>query len=362
MKTKPEPNLPEQAIPLAAYLAEFEELMRNSRWRKNSYAEDVRQEIRCALWEARDVPATREEAHRIFTRLVYKFESRAKRQANRQGPLLHDPADFAEKIGHFDKLMEGRILRSLALFHALEKLNPNDRWLVNACKIEERSFTEVAKELGVSDHTVATRLWRAMTRLIAMFNSEVKRFDETEREEKEQSSAIVAPLGFAFTDTEQAMFTAIWRAEGRVPTFGGGPPKPPDPPPVIPEFSPVFGAPLMIAPLGAVIAGFVLAVMLVLVPMTVVVLRYFWNPPQVQFANKGLRVPAFEVENVDQVVPIYNAQAPTMPSADTVQAPASSSSTFARPSTAPSSSPPIDPEEIKRAGRRKHLFLPSRKK
>ena len=343
--------------------------MRNLRWRQSSYAEDIRQAIRFATWEMRDAPATREEALRTFMRLVYKFESRARRQANRQGSLLHDPEDFAEQVGHFDKEVERNALRSLALFKALEKLNPRDRWLVKECKIEERTHAEVAKELGVSDHTVGNHLWRAMTRLIAIFKEEEKSHEENEEKKREDKSiAIVAPLAFSFTDTERAMFTAIWRAEGRVPTFGEGPPKPPSPPPpVIPGFPPIIAAPL-VAPVGAVVAGVALAVLLVLVPTSIVVIRYFWDPPQVQTANKGLYVPpALEIENVDQVVPMYDVPstvpAPGAPSSDVVQTPTpSSSGTSARSSEAPSSSPPLDPEEVERARRRKHRFLPSLEK
>lgn len=346
--------------PLASYVAEFELCMRKSaRIRNNKEAEDLRQDMRLALWELRDMPATRDEALQVFARLAARFESRAKRQVFRQGALVEEPEEFAGAI-------ERDAERSLALFDALEKLTPYERWLVKECKIEDRSYAEVGKQLGVTDNTVRNHLWRAMTKLIAFFKEEEKRLEEDEAKQRakdKKSSTIVAPLAFEFTDTQRAMFSAIWRAEGRVPTFGEGPP---GQPPVIPGSPPVFAAPAIFVAAGAAVAVVVLALLLG-VPATIATSSPWGNSPQM--AHKGLRLPPITV--IDDVVPMdyvppprNTAQTPVASSSVTVQAPtppAPSPTTAVASSAAPSSSPSIDPVELERARRhRPPRFLPSR--
>lgn len=333
--------------------------MRTSpRCRKSKEAEDIRQEIRLALWELRDVPATPTEARRLFLRLTSRFESRARRQIYYQGALVASPEEIAASI-------ERDAVRSLALFEALEKLDDHERWLIKECKIEGRSHLDVAKQVGVSEETIRTRLWRAMTTLIAICKDDDK--------DGKTEGIVVAPLAFEFTDIQRAAFSAIWRAEGRVPTFGGGPPNPPGPPPVAPvALSPV--APVVAATVGSAVSAVTIAialVLLILIPTGIVAIYYFWDPPLVQIANKGLRAPPVTV--LDDVMPMdyvppprrNTAQTPAASSSATVQAPApsitSSSSTSVHSSDAPSSSPPIDPEEVERARRRRPpRFLPSR--
>jgi len=362
VKTKSAPkSAPDQPVPLASYIAEFEQWMATSvRCRKSSEAEDIRQEIRLALWELRDVPATRDEARLIFLRLASRFESRARRQVFRQGALVEQPEELADAI-------ERDAVRSLALFNALEKLSAHEQWLVKECKIEGRSHEDVAKHLGISHDTVRNRLWRAMTKLLAVFK------DEENRGNGRKSHAIVAPLAFEFTDVQRAAFSAIWRAEGRVPTFGGGPPNPPGPPPVVSGVPPVAVAPVVSAAVGSAVSAATVAivlVLLILVPTGIVAIYYFWDPPHAQTANKGLR--ALPISVVEDVVPMdfvpprqrSSTQTPATSSSASVQGPpsrTSSSSTSVHSSDAPSSSPPIDPEEIDRARRRRPpRFLPSR--
>jgi RNA polymerase sigma factor (sigma-70 family) len=337
--------------------------MRNSaRCQKSNEAEDICQEIRVGLWELRNVPATRDEARRIFLRLVNIFELRARRQVVRQGVLAERPEELAASIEHETE-------RWLALFEALEQLDDHQWWLVKECKIDRRTYLDVANQLGVSEDTIRNRIWRAMAQLLAIV-------DETGDRKKAKRGAIIAPLAFEFTDTQRAAFSAIWRAEGRVPTFGGGPPgppppPPPPPPPVIPGVFPV--APVVSAASGSVVAAVKIAVLLVLfvfVPTGIVAIYYFWDPPRVQIANKGLCAPPVSV--VEDVVPMdyvpphqgSSAQIPAARSSASVQAPAApSSSASVRSSDASSSSPPIDPDEINRARRRRPpRFLPSRKK
>jgi len=344
-------------------MAAFEQWMqRSGRCRNSAEAEDIRQEIRLALWEIKDVPATRDEARLIFLRLASRFESRARRQVFRQGALIDQPEELAEAI-------ERDAVRSLALFNALEKLSDHERWLVKECKIEERSHSEVARQLGVSDHTVGNRLWRAMTKLFAILKDEEKKLEKSQK-----SLGLIAPLAFDFTETQRAAFHAIWTAEGRIPTFGDGPSDPPPgPPPIVPGVPPAAVAPVVSAAAGGVVSAVAVAIVLALlavVPTSIVAIYYFWDPPRVQTATKGLRAPPTNViEDADPVVPIYEAPLVPAPATPTSNHTPTSTPTpilvnpnqSGRTREPIKSSPPIDPEELERAHRRPtSRFLPSR--
>ena len=312
-------------------------------------AEDICQEIRLALWELRDLPVTRDEARRVFLQLASRIECRARREVYHQGALLHDAEAFAEHVGWFNEHVERETVRALALFNALEKLTDHERWLVKECKIDGRTYADVANQVGVSEEAIGNRLWRAMARLIAIFE------DEDGDGKNEKRGAVIAPLAFEFTDIQRAAFSAIWKAEGRVPTFGGGPPDPPPPPPPPPVVPPV--APVVSAAVGSAVSAATIAivlVLLILVPTGIVAIYYFWDPPHVQTAGKGLRAPPVNV--VDDVVPMYFPveRAPIASNSGRAKTPAASSNTA-------SSSPPLDPEEIERARRQIPRFLPSRK-
>lgn len=326
---------------------------------RGTEAEDIRQEIRLALWEIRDLPMTRDEARATFLRLASRFECRSRRAVYRQGALVDQPEELAAEI-------ERDATRSLALFNALEKLSDHERWLVKECKIEERSHAEVARQLGVSDHTVGNRLWRAMTKLIAMLKDEEKKLEKDQK-----ARGVIAPLAFEFTDTQRAAFKAIWSAEGRIPTFGGGPPDPPAPPrtlPMAPSTAPAAMTPLLSANLGGIVSAIAAAIVLVLllVPAGVAATCYFANPPLSQTAKKGLLLPdSHAIDDVDPVVPIYEdpaAQAPPARTLDDNSSPTSSGAQVpVRASKTTNSSPSIDPEELERAHRRSPpRFLPSR--
>ncbi len=331
--------------------------MRNSpRCRYSPEFQDLCQEIRLALWESKDVPATWEEARVVFLRMTSRVAQRAKRQVLRQGTLVELPEDFAECV-------ERDVLRSLALLNALEKLTDHERWLVKECKIDGRTYADVAHDVGVTEDAVRNRLWRAMARLVAIFEGE-------NNDKREKRGAIIAPLAFEFTDLQRAAFSTIWHAEGRVPMLGGGPPNPPGPPPVVPGAPPVAVAPVVSAAVRSAVSAVTIAivvVLLLLVPTGVVAIYYFWDPPHAQTANKGLRAPPVSV--IEDVVPMYVApsreqtsvQTPAASSSAGVQAPAPlRSSAVVRSNEVTSSSPPLDPEEVERARRRQPRFLPLR--
>lgn len=355
MKTEPAPPLASLPAPLWSYLKEFENWMRNSpRCRYSPEFDDLRQEIRLALWESKDVPATWEEARGVFLRMTSRV---AQRQVLRQGTLVELPEDFAECV-------ERDILRSLALLNALEKLSDQERWLVKECKIDGRTCADVAHDVGVTEDAVRNRLWRAMARLLAIFEGE-------NNGKREKRGAIIAPLAFEFTDLQRAAFSTIWHAERRVPMLGGGPPNPPGPPPVAPGAPPVAVAPVVSAAVKSAVSAVTIAIVVVLlflVPTSIVAIYYFWDPPRVQTAEQGLRAPPVTV--IEDVVPMYVApsreqssvQSPAASSSAGVQAPAPlRSSAVVRSNEVTSSSPPLDPKEVERARRRRQpRFLPSR--
>lgn len=246
-------------------------------------------------------------------------------------------------------------MRLLALFDALEKLDDHERWLLKQCKIDGRTHADVAEQLGLTEDTIRNRIWRAMARLLAIFEG-----DKNDGK-IEKRGALIAPLAFEFTDTERAAFSAIWRAEGRVPTFGAGPPDPPGPPPIVPGVPPIAVTPVVSAAVGSAVSAATIAIVLVLLvffPAGIVAIYYFWDPPIAQTANKGLRVPSVIV--VDDVVPLYplpfsTEQTPTASNSGRAKTPAA-------PNNTPSSSAPIDPEEMERARRQAPRSLPARKK
>jgi DNA-directed RNA polymerase specialized sigma24 family protein len=351
---------------LASYVNEFEHWMESSmRCRKSAEPDDIRQEIRLAFWELRDTPATPHEARRIFQKLASRFATRSKRQVYRQGALVHDPDGFAEKIG-FTEQSERHVVQSIALFGALEKLDDEQRWLIIECKFKERSNLEVGKELGVSDDVIRYRLWRAMTELLAI----LKEKDDTTNGEKKERGIIVAPLMFEFTNDQCGAFWSIWSAEGRLPTYGGPPGPPPNPPRPfrwMPRFSPPRAA-NYIAAIGGGIGG--------AAGIGALLFFLFATPPaNPKMARIGVRDHFLSAAYGDTFAPqspTSTTSAESMSLSDEIppeinpndsgtktEEHASATSNHADP--AMSSSPPIDPDEIKRAKRRGPRLLPSRK-
>jgi DNA-directed RNA polymerase specialized sigma24 family protein len=343
---------------LASYIHEFERWMESSvRCRKSAEPEDIRQEIRLAFWELRDTPATPQEARRIFQKLASRFATRSKRQVFRQGALVHDTDEFAEKIGKITEQSERHVLHSLALFDALEHLDDEQRWLIIECKFKERSNVEVGKELGVSDDVIRYRLWRAMTELLAI----LKEKDETTNGKKKEHGIVIAPLMFKFTNDQCGAFWSIWSAEGRLPTYGGPPGPPPKPPGLfrwIPSFS-LPNMPTYIAAIGGTVGGVggvgaFLFCMLGSPNETPKTARFgvqdhfriegFGNT---NLAANSIPTVVDSIVLTNEIVPVHSKDVAT------------SSSSAAQSSH---SSPPIDPDEIKKAKHRAPRFLPSRQK
>lgn len=357
MQTKQAPDLECSPVRLlASYVDEFERWMRSSgRCRKSHDAEDICQEIRLAFWELRDTPATPAEARLTFLRLASRFAMRSKRQVYRQGALVHDPEQFAEQ-------RERNAVQSLALFDALEQLDEEQRWIIIECKLKERSNVEVGNDLGVSDDVVRYRLWRAMTQLLGILKDK----DEHTSGKKEERGAIIAPLAFVFTDDQCGAFWAIWSAERRLPTYGGGPPGPPPNPTRpfrwIPRFS-FPHRPNYIAAIGGGVG--------VLAGLGALLFFLFESPNATPvMARLGVRDHFLAAAFGDTSTPEYpsaftkeessSRPNPKTPSDDSSGI-AKSTPQSSRSSAATSSSPPVDPEELRRARRRRPHFFPSRK-
>jgi len=345
---------------LASYVDEFEHWLRNSRrCRYSSEAEDIRQEIRAAFWELRDTPATPAEARLIFLRLASRFARRSKRHVTRQGALVYDPEGFAEKLEGHAEQTERDAVQSLTLFDALEQLDEAQRWIIIECKLKERSNVDVGNELRVSADVVRYRLWRATTRLLAILKDK----DEKKNGTKEERGAIIAPLAFAFTDDQCGAFWAIWKAEGRLPTYGGGPPGPPPNPSRpfrwIPRFS-LPNAPNYIAAIGGGVGA--------LCGLGALVFFLFGSPNATpEMARFGIRdhflVEAFGNATTTQYPnPLTPVESSSLQNEKTLSVDTSTThSSRTTSSTATSSSPPVNPEEIRRARRLAPRFLPGRK-
>lgn len=319
--------------------------MRTSARCEKGKADDICQELRLRVWELRDLRVTRDEARGLFLRLASSIESRARRERYRQGALIDNPEAFAEHVGWFNEQKERETVRILALFNALEKLTEHERWLVKQCKIDGRTHADVASQVGVTEEALCSRLWRAMARLIAIYEG------ESNDGKTEKRGAVIAPLLFDFTDTECAAFNAVWKVEGRVPTFGGGPPNLPPPPPPPPIVNPA--APVVIGAAKTAVSAVTIAivvVLLIIVPTGIMAIYYFWPPAPVNTANKGLNLPPVAV--VDDVVPMPAPMTPPT-SKPTVSK--------TRPSSTSNPSPPITPDEMESARRKTPRFLPSRK-
>lgn len=129
--------------------------------RSSDLAEDLLQELFVKLWEQRSKIDTERPLggylHKIAVNIAYDYFRRAARDMRRNGnlsvitPVTHEPVENTL----FDK--ETR----LALEKALQNLPQQQRQVFTLCKIEEKSYQEVAEMLNISVGTVNNHLTRA---------------------------------------------------------------------------------------------------------------------------------------------------------------------------------------------------------
>lgn len=197
----------------------------------------------------------------------------------------------------------------LGLFEAFERLSPKYRQL--ACEYYVIGYTikEMAQRAGIKEDRMEKWVWRVSAELQRLWQKGQR---AEERNKKRQNGALLVPFAFDLDSATRAAFCSIWEAEGDPVQTGGGGTSPP--PSSVPPIFPI--APILSGMTGAVVAAVavaILAVMLVLFPAGIVALHYFWNPPHIETAQTGLRVPPMpEVGVIEDIVPLYPKNLPTV--------------------------------------------------
>ena len=128
-------------------------------------AEDILQEVFIKLWEKRqEVKASQSVAGWLFVisfNLSVNYTRKKLREQNLHKKLL--TLELGEELSVDYKTMQE------AQYHLLEKaiaeLSPQRRKIVTRCKLEGKTYDEVASELNISRNTVKEHLSAAMVKL-----------------------------------------------------------------------------------------------------------------------------------------------------------------------------------------------------
>ncbi|HEY4206520.1 MAG TPA: sigma-70 family RNA polymerase sigma factor [Puia sp.] len=124
-------------------------------------AQDIIQEVFITLWERRaELDISSPVNGWLFT-LSYH------RAVNYLRKKLHDRSK-AELIGQLtedEAVIDERLIESRwrLVIEALEQLSPRKKQAFELCKLEGKSYEQAAREMGVSNHTLAEYLQDAMT-------------------------------------------------------------------------------------------------------------------------------------------------------------------------------------------------------
>jgi RNA polymerase sigma-70 factor (family 1) len=93
--------------------------------------------------------------HRLFDQLLYHYQ------------VIPAPEQFSpEELLHYDALLE----------EALNTLSPQRRRIYELCKKEKKSYAVVARELGISPHTVKTHITQTLSILRTYISKHVHLF------------------------------------------------------------------------------------------------------------------------------------------------------------------------------------------
>jgi DNA-directed RNA polymerase specialized sigma24 family protein len=258
------------------------------------------------------------EARLALFIVTRRIAQRARRHAM-SNAYRHVP----EPDNYVDDFDEQHAANALAVFEAIERLVAPQRELVREYHVYGYTIKEMAERAGISEDAMEKRVWRASAELEYQ-----RQKDEKLEEDRKKKAMVIAPLVLDIDRETRAAFCAIWDAEGRSPEFGGAPP-PTSGAPVVPPIIPV--APIISTVTRSIVVavGFVvLLVSLVLVPMGIMALNYFWSSPHANTARTGLRVlpipSVAEIKDVDEVVPAYPisaiSESPVAPTASAIAA------------------------------------------
>jgi len=225
----------------------------------------------------------------------------------RQGPKPSDNIDEQELAAF-----------KLSVFEVFERLSPKHRELARDYYVIGYTIKEMAERAGVKEDCMEKQVWRVAAELQKLWQKDQR---AEVRTKKRQNGALIVPFAFDLDPATRASFCAIWEAEGDPVKMGGGGTSPP--PSSVPPIFPI--APILSDMAGSVVAAVGLAiiiVMLVLFPAGIVALHYFWNPPHIETAQTGLRVPPMpEVGAIEDVVPLYPKYPTNLPPASHVPRP-----------------------------------------
>ena len=291
--------------------------------------EDLMQEVWLAACDGtvrmpNNIQEARLELFKVTRVAAVRLRRRQEREAARFVPELEDNGhDFDMHAGGCASKPtnivdeEELAAQTLGVFEAFECLSPKHQRLARDYYIEGYTIKEMAVREKTPEDRMEKWIWRVRAEL-EKFARRNRRLDE--RNKKRRNGALIVPFAFDLDPATRAAFCSIWEVEGECTEFGGGgnrPPAPPRPPvfPVAPILSGITGS--AVAAIGLAI----LVVMLVLFPAGIVALHYFWEPPRVETAQTGLRVPALpSVGAIDDVVPLYPTNLPKAPRAPRPQA------------------------------------------
>lgn len=288
-------------------------------------APDVLQEVWLAVCDGslvlpKDTQQARLALFKVTRRIAQNLRRREARDAQRHVP---EPDDFPENLD-----VDEYAAHALALFEAIDQLPPPHHELARDYVVLGYTIKEMAERAGGKENTMERRVWRARLELTKILQMDPRKRYSDQKKKEGRRGLLVAPLALQLDAETRATFCAIWEAEGRLPAFGGptDPPPPPVDPPVIATLP---GGMVVSTTIGTVVAVFVAIVVLILVPVGIVALDYFWNPTNPSMARAGLHVPPMpnirEIEAMEDVVPAYSASAqpPPAPIAPTTAAPKS---------------------------------------
>lgn len=256
---------------------------------------DIR-EARLVLFKVTRVVAQRlrrQRAKEVYTERESELEA-----------LVHQHASSDD-----DDVQE-RAALALGVFEAIEQLPPEQNRLAREYYVYGYTIKQIAERAGIPEDNMEGRVWRMSAELEKRRLKAEKR--ENARNKKRRSGMLIAPCALSLDPETRAAFCAIWEAEGRL-EFG-------DSPPPSSTMTPSFPvAPIISSATGSFVAAVgvaLLLVVLVLVPVSLVALHYFWKPPHSETAQTGLRVPPPPtVGTIEDVVPLYPTDLPEVPRA-----------------------------------------------
>ncbi len=128
--------------------------------------DDVVQESYFRLWTARAAGTVRSTSgllFRIARNISIDLVRRGHRSPVQAGANMANLEVAAETLPVADALEAREKLRLLA--DALDAITPRQRQLVILCKLQSKSHAEAARELGLSEKTVAEHLYRGVQSL-----------------------------------------------------------------------------------------------------------------------------------------------------------------------------------------------------